>query len=115
MPSLQLAEDRPGNACGLRAPAQRPPRNSGWHPITGPGMLGSQRMSAKRKGLLGRLPGFRELIAIRNSVDQIEAGIAVQTALLQQQFVSWQLQSNPRYQDPKRLNRYEHQVYSQNG
>jgi hypothetical protein len=72
-------------------------------------------MSSKRKGLLGKLPGLRELQDIRQSLARIESGVSAQTALLQHQFVAWQLLANPRYQDPRRLNRYEHQVYSQNG
>ena len=72
-------------------------------------------MSSKRKGLLGRVPVLRELREIRESLDRIATGVSAQTALLQHQFVSWQLLNNPRYQDPRRLNRHEHQVYSQNG
>jgi hypothetical protein len=72
-------------------------------------------MSSKRKGVLGRIPGLRELREIRESLARIESGITAQTALLQHQFLAWQLLANPRYQDPRRLNRHEHQVYSQNG
>jgi hypothetical protein len=72
-------------------------------------------MSSKSKGLFARLPILRELKAIRESLARIEAQSAAQTALLQQQYVDWQLVSNPRYQDARRLNRFERQVYSQNG
>lgn len=37
-----------------------------------------------------------------------------QTLILQHQFIR-QLLADPRYADPKRLNRHEHQVFSQNG
>lgn len=72
-------------------------------------------MSSKRKGLFGRIPILRELAAMRESLQRLETASATQTALLQHQFLSWQLLANPRYQDPRRLNRFEHQVYSQNG
>lgn len=35
--------------------------------------------------------------------------------LMIDQYIQVNLHGNPRYQDPKRLNRYEYQVYSQNG
>ena len=72
-------------------------------------------MSSNRKGLLGRIPVVREWLAMRESLAHIESAMTAQVSLLQHQFIAWQLQSNPRYQDPKRLTRSEHQVYSQNG
>ena len=72
-------------------------------------------MSSKRKGLLRKIPGFREWFEMRESLTRLETLVGAQTALLQHQFVSSQLLTNPRYQDPRRLQRYEHQVYSQNG
>jgi hypothetical protein len=58
---------------------------------------------------------LQELAALRESVERLERAVTVQTAVLQHQFIASQLQANPRYQDPRRLNRYEQQVYSQNG
>jgi len=72
-------------------------------------------MSSKRKGLLGRLPLFRELQAIRDSLGRAEETAAGARALLQRQYVDDLLLHNPRYQDPRRLQGHEHQVYSQNG
>jgi hypothetical protein len=72
-------------------------------------------MSSKRKGFLNRIPIFRDWLAMRESLAALERTVAMQTALLQHQFVAGQLLTNPRYQDPRRLPRYEHQVYSQNG
>ncbi len=72
-------------------------------------------MSSKRKGFLGRIPVIREWLAMRESLAALESAAAAQTALLQHQFVASQLLHNPRYQDPRRLQRFEHQVYSQNG
>ncbi len=72
-------------------------------------------MSSKHSGLFGRVPVLSELREIRQSLARIEGVVMAQTALLQHQFISWELRHNPRYQDPRRLNRHEHQVYSQNG
>jgi hypothetical protein len=72
-------------------------------------------MSSKPKGLLERMPILGELAALRKSVERLENTLAAQAALLRHQFIASQLLTNPRYADPLRLNRFEHQVYSQNG
>lgn len=50
---------------------------------------------------------WKKLYSIPGNIDQ-------QTQMLQHQFIQ-KLLAQPRYADPKRLNRHEHQVYSQNG
>jgi hypothetical protein len=51
--------------------------------------------------------GIKKLYGVPGNIDR-------QTLLLQHQYID-HLLSQPRYADPKRLNRFEHQVFSQNG
>jgi hypothetical protein len=51
--------------------------------------------------------GLRKIYATPGNIDR-------QTLILQHQFIH-QLLAQPRYADPKRLSRFEHQVFSQNG
>src|SRR5512135_8523 len=50
---------------------------------------------------------WQKLYSIPGNIDK-------QTQVLQEQFIQ-NLLAQPRYADPKRLHRFEHQVYSQNG
>lgn len=51
--------------------------------------------------------GMRKVYSVPGNIDR-------QTLILQHQYID-QLLAQPRYADPKRLNRFEHQVFSQNG
>jgi hypothetical protein len=61
-----------------------------------------------------KLPLVRELLEIRNSLGFLTSQALVHSAILREQFFR-ELLSTPRYADPRKLNRYEHQVFSQNG
>jgi hypothetical protein len=62
----------------------------------------------------GKLPVIRELRRIHQALLEIEGQLARQTAEGLDGYVS-NLLSADRYQNPKKLNRHEFQVYSQNG
>lgn len=78
------------------------------------------------KRLYRNLPGVRELRLVCEALDRLEVftrlqvvqsqSDAQQSAALQaSQFEIQSLLSQPRYSDPKKLNRFEFQVFSQNG
>jgi len=66
------------------------------------------------KRLLKELPVLKQLLGIRTDIMLTRATAARQLRLSQELFVTTLL-ATPRYQDSKRLNRYEGQVFSQNG
>ncbi len=52
---------------------------------------------------------------VKNFFIRLRFDIKYLREAITEQYVQRQMLENPRYQDPKRLNRYEHQVFSQNG
>src|ERR1035438_9331731 len=66
------------------------------------------------KRFLRQLPGLKQLLDSRTDIMITRATVARQLRVSQELFVTTLLAS-PRYEDPKRLNRHEGQVFSQNG
>lgn len=66
------------------------------------------------KRLLKRLPVLKQLLEARSDIMLTRAAADRQFRLSQELFVVTLL-AGPRYADPKKLNRYEGQVFSQNG
>ena len=66
------------------------------------------------KELLKRLPGLKQLLSMRSDLLITRATLEAQLRLQKEEF-TLQLLSDPRHADPKRLSRYEAQVFSQNG
>jgi hypothetical protein len=66
------------------------------------------------KRLLKHLPILKQLLSSRTDIMITRATVARQLRLSQELFVTTLLASS-RYDDPKRLNRHEGQVFSQNG
>lgn len=68
----------------------------------------------KAKELLRRLPGLKQLLSVRSDILIARASLEAQLRIQKEQFTA-QLLADPKYADPKRLNRHEAQVFSQNG
>ena len=66
------------------------------------------------KETLKRFPLLRQLLSMRSDLLLTRASAEAQLRVQKEQF-TLSLLAQPRYSDPKRLNRYEAQVYSQNG
>ncbi len=66
------------------------------------------------KRFLKQLPGLKQLLGSRTDIMITRATAARQLRLSQELFVTTLLASS-KYDDPKRLNRHEGQVFSQNG
>jgi hypothetical protein len=66
------------------------------------------------KRFLSQMPVLKQLLSSRTDIMITRATAARQLRLTQELFVTTLLASS-RYDDPKRLNRYEGQVFSQNG
>jgi hypothetical protein len=66
------------------------------------------------KELLRQVPVLKQLLSMRSDLLITRASAEAQLRVLKEQFVQ-QLLAEPKYADPKRLNRHEAQVYSQNG
>ncbi len=62
-----------------------------------------------------RLPVIKELRQIAYSLMRMESNVRRQTLQQLNQYAHFTLLQQDRYKDPKRLNRHEHQVFSQNG
>ena len=69
-------------------------------------------MSAK--DLLTRIPVLKQLLSLRSDILLTRATAQAQLRVQKEQFTT-QLLASTRYDDPKRLNRHEAQVFSQNG
>lgn len=55
------------------------------------------------------------VLRYRTQRAQLRLDIATLRSMMIDKYIQANLHDNPRYQDPKRLNRHEYQVYSQNG
>jgi len=64
--------------------------------------------------LLKRIPLLRQLLHARDDLRELRA-IAELQLRLDKELLTANLLAQPKYQDPKRLNRHEAQVFSQNG
>ena len=91
--------DSPGSFPGQESPGRTHPR------VLSMSLLGQLSFKLPRLGFV--FQGIKKLSALPSNIDK-------QTSILQHQFIE-QLLAQPRYNDPKRLHRFEHQVYSQNG
>src|ERR1700749_1911475 len=58
---------------------------------------------------------IKRLTQIRNSLNALSKKVDDDKGIKVQQFYHDHLFTNPKYQSPKRLGRYEYQVFSQNG
>jgi hypothetical protein len=80
-------------------------------------------MQTKKKGVLSKLanlvPVLREIREIRTDLRQLrrdmDSNFAAQRMARLQRLLDFDLQNNPRFQEPKRLAKYSFQVNSQNG
>lgn len=65
------------------------------------------------KNLFSRIAWF--VRRYRTQRAQLRLDVAMLRSMMIDEYIRVNLHDNPRYQDPKRLNRHEYQVYSQNG
>lgn len=79
-------------------------------------------MLSQLKRFMLRLPGMRKLQHLQAATDRIEAHLRFLSdantftgQATTAHFEYAYLRALPRYDDPKKLNRFEHQVFSQNG
>lgn len=66
------------------------------------------------KQLIKKLPLIKQFLSIRDDIQLMRAAVTAQLQV-EKEFFTAQLLESPRYADPKRLNRYEAQAFSQNG
>lgn len=66
------------------------------------------------KDLLMRMPVLKQLLSLRSDILLTRATAQARLRVQKEQFTT-QLLANAKYDDPKRLNRHEAQVFSQNG
>lgn len=67
------------------------------------------------KRIYRSIPVVHEIVQIRDSVLELRSEVAQQRATEAIRFFDFELQSHPRYSDPRRLLKYAFQVCSQNG
>jgi hypothetical protein len=67
------------------------------------------------KKMIGRIPPVKQLLQLTHSVRTMDSKLSVLTQLSIDEYMTTHLYGNPKYHNPKKLNKYEYQVYSQNG
>ena len=65
--------------------------------------------------IAGYIPFYREILLILRGLDHIQTDLAAARFMESARIFTFEMENNPRYKDPLRLQRYTFQVNSQNG